>query len=93
MKALQLQGIGFCVVAVAATLATAFLKIFTSSTEVIFLASMISCFGLPHGALDTIFAKKRFQLQGFKTWFSLDLFTSVFRLVLLVCGLFCPVLF
>jgi Brp/Blh family beta-carotene 15,15'-monooxygenase len=40
----------------------------TSTTNVLALILIITFFGVPHGALDTLFAKKAFALNNIKKW-------------------------
>jgi hypothetical protein len=40
----------------------------TSTTNVLALILIITFFGVPHGALDTLFAKKAFALNSIKKW-------------------------
>lgn len=68
MSFIKIQGIGFCALAFLFTLIVSVTNLFSGSTEVIFLAIMITTLGLPHGALDTLFAKNRFQLNSAKKW-------------------------
>jgi Brp/Blh family beta-carotene 15,15'-monooxygenase len=47
----------------------------TSTTNVLALILIITFFGVPHGALDTLFAKKAFALNSIKKWLQ---FVSVY---------------
>ena len=70
MKFIKIQGIGFCALAFLFTVLVSTTNLFSGPAELIFLALMIAILGLPHGALDTLFAKNYFHLQGFKRWFA-----------------------
>lgn len=50
----------------------------TSTTNVLALILIITFFGVPHGALDTLFAKKAFALNSIKKWLQ---FVSIYLLL------------
>lgn len=50
----------------------------TSTTNVLALILIITFFGVPHGALDTLFAKKAFALNSIKKWLQ---FISIYLLL------------
>ena len=50
----------------------------TSASSVLALIMIIAIFGVPHGALDTLFAKKAFELNSIKKWLQ---FVSVYVLL------------
>jgi Brp/Blh family beta-carotene 15,15'-monooxygenase len=73
MNALRLQGIGFCLAAWAFIAASAaFLKL-DERAEVTLLAVLIILFGVPHGALDTIFANRLYKVRSSAGWIAFTL--------------------
>jgi Brp/Blh family beta-carotene 15,15'-monooxygenase len=67
-KYLILQSNLFMVIAIV-TIALFYLGLGnTSTTNVLALILIITFFGVPHGALDTLFAKKAFALNSIKKW-------------------------
>ncbi len=93
MNFIKIQGIGFCALAFLFTLVVSVTNLFSGSTEVIFFAIMITTLGLPHGALDTLFAKNRFQLDNPIKW---TLFVVIYLAIaafILQVWIFLPILF
>ena len=66
--ALRRQGIAFSMLAVALSLLIAIFPRWNSSLEIAVLATLIFVLGVPHGALDTIFAKRLYGLVSFVQW-------------------------
>jgi len=68
IKYLTIQSNLFMVIAIA-TIGLSYLGVVnTSTSSVLALISIITFFGVPHGALDTLFAKKAFSLNSLKKW-------------------------
>ena len=65
---INIHGIAFSVLAVVITSLSLFLSNFDDNFNLMFLALLIVIFGMPHGALDTLFAKKLFDLSQLKKW-------------------------
>ena len=79
------------------TIALSYLVIDNASVSglsgVLMLVLMIAFFGVPHGALDTLFAKKAFALNSIKSWLK---FVSIYlslSLGVLICWLLLPTFF
>lgn len=66
--ALRRQGIAFSMLAVTVSLLTVIFPTWNSSLEIAVLATLIFVLGVPHGALDTIFAKRLYGLVSFVQW-------------------------
>lgn len=66
--ALRRQGIAFSTLAVALSLFIAIFPRWNSSLEIAVLAMLIFVLGVPHGALDTIFAKRLYGLVSLVQW-------------------------
>jgi beta-carotene 15,15'-dioxygenase len=85
MNVQRLQGIVFCVLALLATCGTQFIGRFSEQTELILLAALIVVLGIPHGALDTLFARRLYGIQTLWGWLG---FSVVYLLLAgLVVGL------
>lgn len=54
--------------AITASLLTAIFPIGTSNIEIVVLAALIFFLGVPHGALDVIFAERLYRLVSFAQW-------------------------
>ena len=68
MNLQRLQGIVFCVLALLATCGTQLIGRFSPQTELILLAALIVVLGVPHGALDTLFAKRLYGIHTLRGW-------------------------
>ena len=93
IKYITLQSNLFMVIAIV-TIALSCLGVVNSSTSsVLALILIITFFGVPHGALDTLFAKKAFALNSIKKWLQfvaiyLSLSIAVFIFWMLLPSLF-----
>ena len=67
-SAISLQGAVFSGFALAVSLASIFLPRLEPRLELLVLVLLIFFLGVPHGALDTIFARQRFHLQSLRGW-------------------------
>jgi len=68
MSLLRVQGLIFCLLAVVCALSSAFLPPLDQPTELILAASLIIVLGVPHGALDTVFAKELYGVSTAAGW-------------------------
>jgi Brp/Blh family beta-carotene 15,15'-monooxygenase len=62
------QGLAFIILAAMALLFSMFLQPFSLHVEIVAIALLIIVFGLPHGALDPIFAKNLLQIKTTARW-------------------------
>jgi len=67
-KALQWQGIAFSVLALVFSFLIAIFQGWNSTLVTAVLAILIFVMGLPHGALDVIFAKRLYRLVSWSQW-------------------------
>lgn len=67
-RRIKIQGLGFCALALAFTVLVSLTKMISGPAEIIFLSVMIGTLGVPHGALDTLFAKTVFHLDSIGKW-------------------------
>ena len=65
---LRLQGLVFSALALALTLLVVMLPARGTAFETVLLATLIFVLGIPHGALDVIFAKRLYHLASFVAW-------------------------
>ncbi len=89
----RLQGGVFCCAAAACALLTPVLDRLDPNVELVGMAALVLILGVPHGALDTAFAKNLYNVAGFRDWLLFGV--AYFFLAGLVVGLwFCaPILF
>lgn len=66
--AVQRQGVVFSVVALVAALAALFVPRMTAPNELLVIGALIVLMGVPHGALDTEFARTRYSLASWQRW-------------------------
>jgi len=93
MNAQRVQGLAFSLLAILLSALTITIRPLNQTTELFVMAALILLFGVPHGALDTVFARRIFRLRTIRGWL---IFTLVYlALVLLVILLWqaAPVLF
>jgi beta-carotene 15,15'-dioxygenase len=85
MNVQRIQGAFFCLLALLATCGTQLIGRFSSQTELILLAALIVILGIPHGALDTLFARRLYGIQTLWGWLG---FSAIYLLLAgLVVGL------
>jgi beta-carotene 15,15'-dioxygenase len=65
---LRIQGITFCLLSCALACASLYLPRLDQQTELIIIAVMIVALGVPHGALDTIFARQLYNIKSTGEW-------------------------
>jgi beta-carotene 15,15'-dioxygenase len=68
MTMLRIQGITFCLLSCALACASLYLPRLDQQTELIIIAVMIVALGVPHGALDTIFARQLYNIKSTGEW-------------------------
>jgi Brp/Blh family beta-carotene 15,15'-monooxygenase len=68
MNALRIQGLIFSLLATLIAGTTMAIKQFDEKTELMVLAALIVVLGVPHGALDTIFAHQLYGVRTTKGW-------------------------
>jgi Brp/Blh family beta-carotene 15,15'-monooxygenase len=73
MNAQRFQGSLFCLVALVGALATFAIERFTAQSEIILLAVLILLLGIPHGALDTVFAHRLYGIRSLWGWLGFSL--------------------
>ena len=68
MNALRIQGLAFSIGAIVLAVVAVSTARFDSQVELIVVASLIVLLGIPHGALDTIFARQLYGIQTLGGW-------------------------
>ena len=68
MNALRIQGFAFSIGAILLAVVAVSTARFDSQVELIVVASLIVLLGIPHGALDTIFARKLYGIKTLGGW-------------------------
>ncbi len=92
-RALQVQGALFCVIAATGAAASVLLPRIPPRSEVIAVAALIAFLGIPHGALDTTFARQRFGLRTPRAWAGFSLGYGVLMLGVVLLWSVAPALF
>jgi Brp/Blh family beta-carotene 15,15'-monooxygenase len=80
MNTLRIQGIVFIIIANIAILASLFFIPLNSDNLLIILAVFILVLGVPHGALDTVFAVKLYNIKTLWSWL---VFTIIYLLLVI----------
>jgi len=70
---LRRQGIVFSVLALAAAVAALLVPRMSASSELLLIGALIVVLGVPHGALDTVFARTRYDLSSWHRWLGFTL--------------------
>jgi Brp/Blh family beta-carotene 15,15'-monooxygenase len=68
MNKIQIQGLIFSLIAIFVALISVFLSQLDSTFSLSILATLIVFLGVPHGALDPVFAQKLFFINDWKAW-------------------------
>lgn len=68
MRAIRIQGLVFVALAIAISLSATVVQRLPERTEMLVLAALIVLLGVPHGALDTIFAAHLYNIRTAKAW-------------------------
>ncbi len=84
-KALRVQGLTFCVLSAVTSLSVLLLPPLTDRVELALISGLILTLGVPHGALDTIFARQVYRLRSPVSWLLAALLYTV--LAALVVGI------
>ena len=92
-RALRLQGALFGLIALSGAMASMFLPRMSSRSELFTIAALIALIGVPHGALDTAFARQRFALRTRGAWLAFVIGYGLLMLGVVVLWFVAPVLF
>ena len=85
MNTLRIQGLAFSVFAVVLSAVTVTTRPPNQKTELFIMAALIVTLGVPHGALDAVFARRMYGLRSLSSWlvFALAYLTLMLSIILL----------
>jgi beta-carotene 15,15'-dioxygenase len=92
-RALRMQGALFSGIAFLVAAASVSLPRLAPRAEVLIVAALIVLLGVPHGALDTVFARERFALRRRRDWFAFSVAYALLMIGVVLVWLFAPVVF
>ena len=92
-KLIKLHGIAFSVLAFVVSLISLSLGDFNEKISLVLLAVFIVMLGVPHGSLDTLFAKELFNLSQLKKWSKFILIYSIIAALVVAFWWLLPTLF
>jgi len=93
MNQVKVQGICFSILAIGVVIISIFWQPTDSLIYLIILGIIIFFLGVPHGALDPIFAKKLLPVHTWQSWSYFVLLYSLLGLVMIIFWVFSPLLF
>jgi beta-carotene 15,15'-dioxygenase len=93
MTMLRTQGIAFCLLSGVLTGASLYLPHLDQQTELIVIAVMIIALGVPHGALDTIFARQLYNVKSTGAWIGFATLYLLLAAATVALWMLFPVLF
>ena len=93
MKAQRIQGLIFCAIALLFAFASLAMSRFAPQTELIVLAALIVVLGIPHGALDTIFAHRLYGIRTPWDWLRFGVVYLLLAALIVGLWMFAPVAF
>ena len=92
-KLIKIQGIAFSLLAFVVSLISLSLGDFNEKISLVLLAVFIVMLGVPHGSLDTLFAKELFNLSQLKKWSKFILIYSIIAALVVAFWWLQPTLF
>jgi Brp/Blh family beta-carotene 15,15'-monooxygenase len=93
MNQVKAQGLIFSVLAIVVAIFSIFWQPTDNLAYLIVLAIIIFFLGVPHGALDPIFAKKLLPVSSWQSWSLFAILYSLLGLVMIIFWVFSPLLF
>lgn len=66
--AIRVQGVAYGVVALATAFAAASLPALAPPTQIVVVAALVLALGVPHGAFDTLYARRLLGVAGWRGW-------------------------
>ena len=90
---IKLHGIAFSVLAFVVSIISLSLGDFNEKISLVLLAVFIVMLGVPHGSLDTLFAKELFNLSQLKKWSKFILYYSIIAVLVVAFWWLLPTLF
>ena len=93
MNLLRIQGIIFSIIAAAVVLASLFFAPFAADHALLILAGLILVLGVPHGALDPLFADRLYRIRTTLDWLSFVCIYLLLALLVVLLWRAAPLLF
>ena len=93
MNLIRIQGIIFTLISVVCLLAATFLPALDKQTELILVAALIIILGVPHGALDTLFARELYGVNSVTAWIKFSVIYLVMAALVVGLWYLAPLLF
>jgi Brp/Blh family beta-carotene 15,15'-monooxygenase len=93
MNLIRIQGMLFGVISILCLLASALLPPVDKQTELIWVAALIIILGVPHGALDTLFARQLYGVNSLMAWVKFSIIYLVMAGLVVGLWYFAPLLF
>lgn len=92
-KSIKIQGISFVVLAFAVSLISAYTSLALENTYLVIIALFIIILGVPHGALDTLYAQELLGLNHPKKWAKFIVNYIAIALIVIMFWMMLPSLF
>ena len=93
MSLVRIQGLIFTAISIVCLLASAFLPALDKQTELILVAALIIILGVPHGALDTLFARELYGVNSVKAWIKFSVIYLIMAAMVVGLWYLAPLLF
>ena len=93
MNPSRIAGLAFSILATVIAVASVLLPPINATTELVIAAFLIALFGMPHGALDTVYAQEVYQLRTVAGWIGFTLLYLLPILLVVLVWQFAPTLF
>jgi Brp/Blh family beta-carotene 15,15'-monooxygenase len=93
MNLIRIQGVLFGVISIICLLASLFLPALDKQTELILVAALIIILGVPHGALDTLFARELYGVNSATAWIKFSVIYLIMAALVVVLWYMAPLLF
>ena len=93
MNLIRIQGIIFGVISILCLLVSAFLPALDKQTELILVAALIIILGVPHGALDTLFARELYGVNSVVAWIKFSVIYLMMAALVVGLWYLAPLLF
>lgn len=93
MNLIRIQGVLFGVISIICLLASLFLPALDKQTELILVAALIIILGVPHGALDTLFARELYGVNSATAWIKFSVIYLMMAALVVVLWYMAPLLF
>ncbi len=92
-RALRLHSIVFIVLSVAVTFGAVLLPRFNEQAELFVLTALIVILGVPHGALDTLFAQRLYRISTVRGWLMFGAIYCIAASLIVGVWFFAPLVF